>query len=472
MESAKPKPRVVIVDDDEDVVASFVNAFSDEFEVIGVTMPEEALARVDGNVAVAVVDERMPRLCGVEVLCRLQAEKPEVIRILLTAYADFDRLVAAVNEADIFRFLAKPWRDEEMRQVLHQAAEMHRLREENHQLLHRLQRERDTLVSQKHFLLSRDARGFAALIGDSAKLRAVIEQARRLADARISVLIEGERGTGKELLARAIHYEGIRRNQIFAAIDCAAIPENLAESELFGHRRGAFTDARTDKKGIFEVADGGTVFLDEIGNMPPSVQARLLRFLQEGEFWPLGDTRARRVDVRIIAATNRDLRVEIAAGRFRADLYDRVAAFRLTMPPLRERSEDIPALAQHLLVRAGAEAGKEIKMIADNAIQALRRYRFPGNVRELENEIERAVVLADRPQLELEHFSEAIMAAGSASEDLTGPESGLKVRLREFERSQIREALLQAGGNRTYAARALGISYRWLLQRMHDLGLT
>jgi two-component system response regulator HupR/HoxA len=463
---------VVIVDDDEDIVASFVNAFSDEFEVIGVTSPEEALARVNRSVAVAVVDERMPRLSGVEVLRHLQAEKPEVIRILLTAYADFDRLAAAVNEAGIFCFLAKPWRDEEMRQTLRQAVEIHHLREENRQLIRRLQQERDTLASQKHFLLSRDARGFAAFIGGSAKLRAVIEQARRVADARISVLIEGERGTGKELLARAIHYEGSRRNQLFAAIDCAAVPDTLAESELFGHRRGAFTDARVDKKGIFEVVDGGTVFLDEIGNMPLSLQARLLRFLQEGEFRPLGDTQTRRVDVRIIAATNRDLRTDIAAGRFRADLYDRVAAFRLTMPPLRERPEDIPTLARHFLARVSAEADKEVKTITDNAIGALSRYHFPGNVRELENEIERAVLLADGPQLELEHFSEMIVAADSVSEDPPGTSSGLRAHLREFERSLIHDALVHTDGNRTRAARALGISYRWLLQRMHDLGLS
>jgi two-component system, NtrC family, response regulator HupR/HoxA len=471
MESMKLKPRVIIIDDDADVMASFVSEFSDEFDVTGFTSPEEVLPRLDDRVVVAVVDERMPHISGIELLRRLQAERPEIIRILLTAYADFERLAAAINKAGIFRFVSKPWRDEEVRQILHQAAELHRLRKDNQELVCRLQHERDTLASQKQFLISRDARGFSALIGESAKLKAVITQARRAVDSNISVLIEGETGTGKEVLARAIHYEGARRNQLFAAINCAGIPETLLESELFGYRRGAFSGATADKKGLLEIADHGTVFLDEIGEMPLSLQAHLLRFLQDSEFRPLGDTRVRRVDVRVIAATNRNLRAEVAAGRCREDLYYRVAAFRLTLPPLRERPEDIPILASHFLRQVNTKTGKRIGTISGEALRALCRYRFPGNVRELANAIERAILLADGDQLELEHFSELTADGSGGPEDRAAVESGLKALVRDFERNQIRDALARAGGNRSDTARTLGISYRWLLQRIRDLDL-
>jgi two-component system response regulator HupR/HoxA len=465
------KPQVLIVDDDKDVVASFINAFSDEFEVIGVTAPEEALACIDNNVVVAVVDERMPRISGVEILKRLRAEKPEVMRILLTGFADFKKWRAAVNEAGIFRYLEKPWQEEEMRRALHQAAEMYRLREENRQLIIRLQGERDLLAAQKQFLISRVARGFAALKGESKKLQEVIDLARRAANAFISVLIEGERGTGKELLAQAIHYEGVRREQFFAAIDCGALSEDLLRSELFGHRRGAFSGAIENRKGILQVADHGTVFLDEIGNTSLSVQGQLLRFLQTGEVRPVGEDKVRHVDVRIIAATNRDLRAEIAAGRFRADLYDRLAKFSLTLPPLREHPEDIPLLAEHFLLRENAKVGKHISSIAADAMLALCRYHFPGNVRELESAIERAVVLADGPELELSHFSERILTTNEISQEFLPKGSKLREYLNECERKYIEGALARNDGNLSRAAEELGITRRWLHERMRALGL-
>jgi two-component system response regulator HupR/HoxA len=471
MESMSLRARVVIVDDDADVMASFVSEFSDEFDVVGFTAPEEAMARLDDRVVVAVVDERMPQISGIEVLSRLQATSPNIIRILLTAYADFDRLAAAINTAGIFRFVSKPWRDDELRQILHQAAELHRLREENRRLMSRLQQERDTLASQKQFLIRHDAHGFGALVGKSDKLKAVVTQARRAVDSSIRVLIEGETGTGKEILAQAIHYESSRRDHLFAPINCAAIPETLLESELFGYRRGAFSGATADKKGLLEIADRGTVFLDEIGEMPLALQAHLLRFLESGEFRPLGDTRVRRVDVRVIAATNRNLRAEVAGGRWREDLYYRVSAFRLTLPPLRDRAEDIPLLARHFLQHVTLKAGKTIRSIADDALRMLCRYRFPGNVRELANEVERAVILADGDSLESEHFSDMITNVDAASENRQNDESPLKARMREFERSQISDALARAGGNRSHTAHTLGISYRWLVQRMHDLDL-
>jgi two-component system, NtrC family, response regulator HupR/HoxA len=470
MKSTDLKPRVIVVDDDADVMASFVSEFSDEFDVVGFTSPAQALPQLH-DVVVAVVDERMPHMSGIEVLHRLQTDRPDIMRVLLTAYADFERLAAAINRAGIFRFVSKPWRDEEMRQVLRQAVEVHKLRRENQQLVGRLQQECDTLASQKQFLIGQHARGFSALLGESAALKAVITQARRAVESNISVLIEGETGTGKEVLARAIHYEGARREQLFAAINCAGIPDTLLESELFGYRRGAFSGATADKKGLLEVADHGTAFFDEIGEMPLPLQAHLLRFLQESEFRPLGDTRVRRVDVRVIAATNRNLRAEVAAGRCREDLYYRVAAYRLILPPLRERPEDVVVLARHFLRRASAKVGKKIGTIAEDALSLLCRYRFPGNVRELGNAIERAVLLADSDRLEMEHFAELIADPIASTGDRPPTGAGLKALVREFERNQIQNALARAGGNRADAARTLDISYRWLLQRIQDLDL-
>ncbi|MBI3302865.1 MAG: sigma-54-dependent Fis family transcriptional regulator, partial [Deltaproteobacteria bacterium] len=247
--------------------------------------------------------------------------------------------------------------------------------------------------------------------------------------------------------------------------------EDLVRSELFGHRRGGFTGAIENRKGILQIADRGTVFLDEIGNMPLSVQGQLLRFLQEREVRPVGEDKVRHVDVRIIAATNRDLQKEIAAGRFRADLYDRIAKFPLTLPPLRERPEDIPLLVEHFLLRENAKVGKHISSIAEDAMSVLCRYHFPGNVRELESEIERAVVLADGPELELRHFSERITITNSASQDLPPKGSKLREYLDECKRGRIEDALTRNEGNLSRTAEELGITRRWLYEEMRALGL-
>jgi transcriptional regulator with PAS, ATPase and Fis domain len=330
---------------------------------------------------------------------------------------------------------------------------------------------RDSLARQKRLLTGHQPRGFAALVGKSLPLQAVIARACRVIHSPISILIQGETGTGKECLARAIHEEGGRCDGPFIPVNCAALSPTLLESELFGHRRGAFSGADTNKPGLLEDADRGTVFLDEVGEIPRSLQARLLRFLQDGEIRPVGATVSRHVDVRIIAATNRDLALEVKAQRFREDLYFRVAAFQLTLPPLRERHEDIPALAFHFLQHASARERKPITAIPEDVLQVLSRYHFPGNVRQLANEIACAVLFADGSQLELEHFSEAIQATSIALQNPARHPLSLKKRMREFERTQIEDALRQAKGDRTQAAGLLGITPRWLFQRMHDFGL-
>jgi Nif-specific regulatory protein len=282
-----------------------------------------------------------------------------------------------------------------------------------------------------------------------------------------TVLVQGETGTGKELVARAIHEASPRAKGLFVAVNCASLSEGILESELFGHKRGAFTGAVGDKKGLFEVADGGTLFLDEISETSPALQAKLLRVLQEGEIRPVGDTRDRKVDVRVVAATNRKLEDEVKAGRFRDDLYYRLRVFPIRLPPLRDRLEDVPALAAHLVGRLATQVRKAVGPPTPETIAALQRYVFPGNVRELQNELERAILLADEGAPLTEDLLSDHVTAGGAQ----AAPSVLQSRTDGFERDQIVAALERAGGVKTHAAEELGITYRGLLKKMRRLGM-
>jgi Nif-specific regulatory protein len=316
---------------------------------------------------------------------------------------------------------------------------------------------------------------FTEIVGDSAAMREVFQLMETAAASPIAVLVEGETGTGKELVARGVHRVSERADGPFVAINCAAIPETMLERELFGHRRGAFTGATHDQRGLFEAADGGTIFLDEIGEMPAAMQAKLLRVLQDGEIVALGDTRPRRVDVRVVSATNRDLLEEVEEKVFREDLYYRLAAFPIELPPLRERPEDVPLLVRHFLAAAADRHRKRITGVEPDALDLLEHYRWPGNVRELQNEMERAVALApDGAAIELRHLSRRVTAAGRASGAGMGaglvrvPDEGPVTPLREaraaFEASYLAEVLRREGGNVSRAARTLGLS-RVMLQR-------
>jgi transcriptional regulator with GAF, ATPase, and Fis domain len=311
---------------------------------------------------------------------------------------------------------------------------------------------------------------FDQLVGDSPRMRRVFELMEKVIPTTSTVLIEGETGTGKELVARAVHYSGPRKERRFLAQNCAALPEPLLESELFGHKKGAFTGASYDKKGLFELADGGTIFLDEVGDTPPAMQAKLLRVLQGGEIRPVGSAETKKVDVRIIAATNRDLEVEVREGRFRKDLYFRLRVFPIRLPPLRERQEDIPGLVRHFVGRFSQEFGKDIRGVSPEALASLQAYRFPGNVRELENEMERAVTLADPGcWIGPAHLSDAIREAAVRPAPAGG--RPLRGRLQVLERELIETALAECAGNVSAAARALGISRQWLTVRMKKYGL-
>jgi DNA-binding NtrC family response regulator len=464
--ASKPyKPRIAMVDDNHLVVDNFARQFSDEFDILKITQPTKALDLIDDTVMVAVVDEKMDPISGTDLLARLRDCRPTVTRILLTAHADLDCLSKAINDADVKYFvdkrraIAKDW-DQYMRSKLRDAVDFCR------------DRRRDE--SQRQLQKLTGLQGFESLIGTSKALGSLLDDARKLAKTDISVLIRGETGTGKELLARAIHFESLRRAEVFVPLNCATFGLELAGSELFGHVKGAFTGAVSDKKGLLEVADTGTVFLDEIGDLRPDVQAHLNRFLDgNGEFRRIGEPTGvtRHSNVRIIAATHVDLDAAIIEKRFREDLYFRLKTCTLRLPPLRERSQDIPEIAAHLLSRACLKYHRGIPGLAQSALATLTRYHFPGNVRELKNLIESAVVLAPEDDAELElRYPELTSslprmgASHSASATLEEMETG-------FARERIRERLRSFGGNRQKTAESLGIDPRTLFNRMAALNI-
>ena len=320
--------------------------------------------------------------------------------------------------------------------------------------------------------LEETAGALEGMLGRSEKMHAVFRAIEKIAPFRTTVLIEGESGTGKELVARALHQRSLRRERAFVAVNCGAIPEALLESELFGHRRGAFTDAASDRRGLFEEADGGTLLLDEIGELPLALQVKLLRVLQEGTLRKLGDTRDQLVDVRVVAATLRDLREEVKRGRFREDLFYRLHVLSIRLPPLRERPEDIPLLANEFLTRINTKLGTQVQGISPGAMARLRAYAWPGNVRELENLIERAIVLCEGPLLREIDLPERLRApVDPIALTLEKGELSIKKTSRVIEETLIRRALEKTGGNRTRAARLLEISHRALLYKLKAYGI-
>jgi two-component system response regulator HupR/HoxA len=453
---------ILIVDDEPRVLDALEAILAAEFRVLRAGHGEEALAclAAEPEVAVIVTDHRMPGMTGVELLRRSQERTPDAVRIVLTAYTDVDNLMEAINTGRIYHFVPKPWDPNELLLVVRRAAERWRLARENARL-------RDEVELAYNALRREAAAGrekpasFDKLVGAETGLRVAVDLARKVLDGDTTVLLLGETGTGKELFANLIHVNGPRRAKPFVAQSCGALPDTLLESELFGHARGAFTGATGERKGLFEEADGGTIFLDEVGETSPAMQLRLLRVLQEGEVRRVGGTGTRRVDVRVIAATNADLEADVAAGRFRRDLYYRLNVFPIHLPALRERAEDIPALAEHFLRQACRRARRAVPAVGPDALPLLRGYPWPGNVRELENEIERAVALADDGRaLGPAHLSKRI-AAGEAA---TPSVQTLNEAVEALKRQMIEDALRECG-SKTRAAERLGLT-RQSLQQM------
>jgi Nif-specific regulatory protein len=347
----------------------------------------------------------------------------------------------------------------------------------NARLVQRLRAAEERMRKENTFLKTREesrriGSGEQEIIGQSAPMRAVFEQLAKVADTRVTVLIEGETGVGKELIAAAVHYRSRRRSQLFVSQNCAAVPENLLESELFGHKKGSFTGAYEDKKGLFEIADGGTLFLDEVAEMPPSLQSKLLRVLQEGEIRPIGATQEKRVNVRIVAATNRRLDAEVAAGRFREDLYYRLNVFPIRVPPLRERREDVPLLAEHMLARYVSELGKPASGFTQQTMELLQAHDWPGNVRELQNEVQRLVIQIEGKEfITPDLLSPRIRQIEGVVERAKPTKGTLKEMVDQVERWLLIEALREHDNNKTAAAKTLGITREGLHKKLRALGL-
>jgi two-component system NtrC family response regulator len=406
------------------------------------------------SVDLVITDLKMPGISGLELLKHARSQYPQTIVIVLTAFGTVDTAVEAMK-AGAYDYLTKPVHPDELLMIVRRALEHLRLVEQVRTLR--------ISLNQKY--------GFENILGRSDVLLEVLETAARTAHSNSTVLIRGETGTGKELLARAIHFNSSRSNNPLVTINCGAIPKELLESELFGHRRGAFTGAFTDKKGRIELADRGTLFLDEIAEMSPDLQVKLLRLIQEGEIEKLGSEVKAKVDVRIIAATHRDLQAMIEDGTFREDLYYRLAVIPLVMPPLRERSEDIPDLVQHFF-RKSQEKNKRPELVISPALLPyFARYRWPGNVRELENVMERIVVLARGKEIKIEDLPQSLRQekAGVDALEIDLPPQGIS--LEAIEKELILKALRRCDWNQTRAARYLDVSRKTLIYRIEKHGI-
>jgi two-component system NtrC family response regulator len=408
----------------------------------------------DGSVDLVLTDVRMPDMDGLELLTRLKTMQPDLPVIVLTAHGTIDSAVEAMK-LGAFDYLTKPFNRDQLKAAARKALEVAALTSENRQL---------RLVVAERF-------SFASMIAGSRAMRAVTDTASRVAQGDTTVLLEGESGTGKELLAKAIHFHSPRARAPFITINCGAIPENLLESELFGHRRGAFTGAVNDKKGKFEVADRGTIFLDEIGELPQLLQVKILRVLQEREIDKVGETRPIKVDVRVIAATNRDLDKMIADGVFRDDLYYRLAVVSIRVPPLRERTDDIPFLVDHFLQKHSERLGRQRPGVDKPVYSAFNLYSWPGNIRELENVIERALVLDKDGLLGLDDLPDRLRTREHRIANLRMelPDEGIS--LEDVERELLLAALEKHNWNQTKAAAFLNITRSTLLYRMQKFGL-
>jgi two-component system response regulator PilR (NtrC family) len=408
---------------------------------------------------VVITDLQMPDATGLDVLRESKAAHPDTQVIIVTAYATTDTAIAAMK-AGAYDYLTKPFKLDEVGLVVERAFERRLLLRQNVVL-------RDEIKGR--YRLDR-------LLGKSTAMQRVFDMLRKIAPARTSVLLVGESGTGKELAARALHELSPRADHDFVAINCGAIPETLIESELFGHVKGSFTGATTDKRGLFEAAHGGTLMLDEVAELPLPMQVKLLRVLQERRVKPVGGVAEREIDVRVVAATNRDLEAEVEKGTFRQDLYYRLNVIQVRMPPLRDRREDIPLLVEHFVRKFSAEHGQAVggRGVDPAAMSALTSYNFPGNVRELENLVERAVTLATDGRITADALPDLSRAARAAAAGPELPPTGfdLERELEAFERGFVMKALERTGGNRTLAARLLGISFRSMRYRLSKLGIS
>jgi DNA-binding NtrC family response regulator len=449
------KKRILVVEDEEKLRRVIeLQLASTGFDVDKAATAEEGLKIAD-RADLILTDLRLPGMDGIQFLSLIRRQNAQVPVVMMTAYGSVETAVESMK-AGANDFLLKPFSLDHLMQVVYKALEMRALRDENRQLKEELGRRYE----------------YDNIIGRSEAMQEIFATIERVAPTRATVLLAGESGVGKDLIARAIHFHSPRRDRPLVKINCSAIPENLMESELFGYEKGAFTGAVGSKPGKFEQADTGSVFLDEIGDVPAAIQVKLLRILQEREFERLGSNVTRHIDVRVIAATNQDLRAALEQGTFREDLYYRLNVVPMNIPPLRERKQDIPFLANHFLRKLAPDSGNEVDGISDAAMEKLVGYHWPGNVRELENVIERALILCRGSQLEADdiklEMAPRARPAGDPNQHHFLPEG---LTLDQYEQEIIREALRRADGNKSQAARLLGLTRNALRYRLTQMGL-
>jgi two-component system, NtrC family, response regulator HydG len=451
----KDKPRILVVDDEAGIRMMLRAVLEEEgYEIFEAADGPEAIRAVERDpLDLVLLDIRMTRMDGIETLAEIRKISPLIPVLMMTAYATVKTAVEALK-AGAFEYLAKPLDIEELKILVQKALEYYRLREENLTLKERLGARFD----------------FSRIVGRGRKMSELFDFLAQIAPSEATVLILGESGTGKEIVANALHQNSPRAQQPFVKVACAALPETLLESELFGHEKGAFTGAVARREGRFQAAHRGTIFLDEVGEMSPAIQTKLLRVLQEREFEPVGSLRTVKVNVRVIAATNKELDREVKEGRFREDLYYRLNVIPVHLPPLRERKEDIPALAHHFLTFYGERNKKEIREISPKALDLLVRYDWPGNIRELENCLERAVIVSRGEAIAPLDLPPAIrnLSVEKESSEIPFP-AGLS--LQDAEKALIFKTLEDAGGNRSRAAEILGINRRTLQMKLKEYGI-
>jgi two-component system response regulator AtoC len=453
---------ILVIDDDRALRESLELLLSAEgYRIVCAESGEAALALLQEHPIDAILcDLRMPGLDGFDLIPQISRQLPGVPIILMSAHGTEELAVEAIQRG-AYDYLAKPFLPADIRLTLRKTHERELLRRK-HELL---QREMSRSVGDRPIVAASDG------------MIELLEMLDRTAGYKSTVLITGESGTGKEVIARALHAQSPRRDCPFVAVNCGAIPENLLESELFGHAKGAFTGANRAHRGLFAEASEGTLFLDEVAEMAPALQVKLLRAIQEEEIRPLGQNKSQKIDVRVIAATARPLEAEIEAGRFREDLFYRLNVVRLEVPPLRERRADIPLLVDHFLKRFRVQLGKNVRRVSDDTLDLLVRHRWPGNVRELENMIERAVILSDGDTIETAALPQVVRASSASdpgtqrSDSEPSEKLSLKSARQSFEADFIRKALARTGGNRTHAAKLLEISHRALLYKLKDYGI-
>ncbi|MGZ3614996.1 MAG: sigma-54-dependent transcriptional regulator [Thermodesulfobacteriota bacterium] len=452
----------ILVADDEQSMREFLDIMlkKEGYKVSLASNGEEVAKLVENDLFdLVLLDIRMPKLDGISALKKIKSNAPETIVIMITAYASADTAIKAMKEG-AYDYITKPFKVEEIKLIIKNALEKKNLQKEN------------ILLKQ----VVRDRFHFGNIIGQSPKMVALYDLLEKVSPTKTNILITGESGTGKELVAKAIHYNSPRKEKPFVTLNCGAIPESLIESELFGHMKGAFTDAIATKKGLFEVADEGTIFLDEISELPLLMQVKLLRVLQDKEFKRVGGTEDIRVDVRIMAATNKDLEEAVKEKRFREDLFYRLNVIQIKLPPLRDRKEDIQILANHFLKKYSQELSKAISKISPEALQILLNYEYPGNVRELQNIIERAVALEGSQELTPHNLSsylseQPLLKKGPIDIEIPNDGIDLEKMVEDLERSLLLKALDRTKGIKKKAAELLHINFRSMRYRLEKYGL-